>query len=118
MKPFDAYALWARVDKARGNCSLNDIAKSTGINYQRIKEQRSSNRIPSAEDMFKLSKVLNVSFEYLLTGESTESPLISPEARLVDQDEELKALVRAISHDRRLLSAISAVVRSYEVKVN
>lgn len=116
METINAFDLWARIDGVRGNSRLLDIAKATGIKYQRIKEQRSSNRIPSAEDLFKIAKMLNVSMEYLLTGESTVNYQLCREAMMVNQDEELKALVRAVSRDRRLLSAISAVVSSYEEK--
>lgn len=62
--------------------------------------------------MHVLSQALNVSMEYLLTGR--DSCPLSEEARLVDGDDELKALVRVVERDRRLLSAISAVVLSYE----
>ena len=50
--------------------------------------------------------------EYLLTGR--DSCPLSEEVRLVDGDDELKALVRAVCRDRRLLPAVSAVVLSYE----
>ena len=111
-----AYEFWKRVDAVRVT-PLSELASFACVSYKNIKDQRSLLRLPKLEDAFKLAQALNVSLEFLLTGKGEEFCL-SPEAKLVDQDEELKALVRAISHDRRLLSAISAVVRSYEVKVN
>ena len=53
--------------------------------------------------------------EYLLTG---EGEVLCAEAQAVQDDPELRALVRAISRDRRLLAAISAVVESYESKAD
>lgn len=73
---------------------------------------RTDNRLPKTEDVLAYSSALNVSMEYLLTGRDTRP--MSREARLVEEDIELQAVVRAVARDRRLLSAISAVVMSYE----
>ena len=62
--------------------------------------------------MLNLSKSLNVSIEYLLTGQDPYR--LSAEAKAVNEDPELQAVVRAIVRDRRLLHVISAVVESSE----
>lgn len=68
-----AYRIWQRIDLLRNERSLIDISDASGIKYQRIKEQRSSNRIPSAFDLYQLASALGTTMEYLLTGESSVS---------------------------------------------
>ncbi len=108
-----AYQFWKRIDALRGNTSLKDLSEKVGIKYQRIKEQRSSGRIPNADDLFRLSQTLGTSVEYLLTGKN-QQVYICPEAKAVNEDPELQALVRAIMKDRRLLSALASVITSME----
>ena len=110
----DSFArdFWRRIDSARGDLSLSDLAEKVGIKYQRMKEQRSSGRVPSADDIYRIARGLNTTMEYLYAGE--EQGIASEEARLVDEDQDLRALVRAIARDRRLLHVISAVVESSE----
>lgn len=78
MKVFDevklgpdlGYQFWLRVDKLRASipCQLIDMANMAGIDYTRIKNQRSANRLPKLEDAFYISKVLRCSMSFLLTG--------------------------------------------------
>ena len=113
MESFEkSYLIWNRIDSIRGGMSLNELAEKVGIKYQRIKEQRSSGRIPSADDIYRIAKGLNTTMEYLYAGEEI-SP-ISEEARLVDNDLELRTLVKAISRDRTLLSLLSHAIKAGE----
>lgn len=48
-----------------------DIIKITGISKTAISNYVNGNRVPDTMSIYKLSKVLNVSIEYLLTGEET-----------------------------------------------
>ncbi len=78
MKVFDGIELasdlgfrfWIRVDELRSAvpCQLIDMAAMAGIDYTRIKNQRSANRLPKLEDAYQISRVLNCSIAYLLTG--------------------------------------------------
>lgn len=63
-----AYEIWQRIDLQRQQKPLSTIAEECGIKYQRIKEQRSSNRIPSVLDLYEISKYLGISMEYLVSG--------------------------------------------------
>ena len=51
-----------------------------------------------------------VTCEYAGEGQG----VASEEARLVDEDQDLRALVRAISRDRTLLRLLSGVIQSTE----
>lgn len=65
---------WLRIDTLRGNKSLKEIAKECDIKYQRIKEQRSLNRLPKLEDAYKLAQTLSTTIEFLLTGDTFFQP--------------------------------------------
>ena len=108
-----AFSLWKRVDDLKGDRTLQSIADEALIKYQRIKEQRSSGRIPTAEDLYAIARALNTSIEFLLTGENFQE-VFCAEARAVNEDPELQALVRAVMKDRRLLSALASVITSME----
>ena len=45
-----------------------DMAIDAGIDYTRIKNQRSDNRLPKLEDAYHIARVLDCSITYLLTG--------------------------------------------------
>lgn len=72
----DGYAFWSQIDSINTFGTLKELAEAATVNYVRMRNQRSDNRIPGSEDLYGLSKALNVSMEYLLTGEtpSTYTP--------------------------------------------
>ena len=101
------YNFWKNLDACKGRVSLADLAKKISLNYKSILDQRTSNRLPKLEDAYRIALELNVSVEYLLTGESSSLPA---EAKAVMEDESLRLLVRYCMEDRRLLSAIELLV--------
>ena len=107
-----SYQIWNRIDLLKGDISLNSLADKIGIKYQRMKEQRSSGRVPSADDLYRIAKALNSTMEYIYAGEGVA--IVSEEARLVDGDPDLRVLVRAISRDRTLLSLLSLAIKAGE----
>lgn len=70
MKDITAFSLWSRVDREKKE-PLSVICKRVDIPYARIKRNRTDCRLPSCVDLFLLSKALDVSMEYLLTGEKS-----------------------------------------------
>ena len=106
-----ALGFWNRVDESNSS-TLKELCIKAGVDYKRVMHNRTDCRVPKAEDMLNLSKSLNVSIEYLLTGQDPYR--LSAEAKAVNEDPELQAVVRAIVRDRRLLHVISAVVESSE----
>ena len=106
MKVFDGielgpdlgYRFWIRVDELRSAvpCQLIDMAAIAGIDYTRIKNQRSANRLPKLEDAYQISRVLNCSMSYLVTGILENSkvpekiqPFINALSKASDDDLEL-----------------------------
>ena len=110
-----AYQFWKRVDARleEMKIGLNDLAVKTNINYGSMRGWRSKDRTPGAEEIAAIARCLDVSTDSLLLGEQAKGA-ISEEARLVDEDQDLRALVRAISRDRTLLRLLSGVIQSTE----
>lgn len=113
----DGRAFWLRVDSelSKEGRSLSDLCSSINVSYFTVNTQRKNHKLPKVEQLLSMARALGVSMEYLLTG---EGEVLCAEAQTVQDDPELRALVRAISRDRRLLAAISAVVESYESKAD
>ena len=117
-----ALQFWNRVDDMRGDMSLKELAERAGINYLTMKGMRSSCRYPKENAIMQIAEVLNTTPDILLSGKAKaqtkagarEGASLSPEALAVENDDRLKALVRACLRDPRLLDIISAVVESSE----
>jgi hypothetical protein len=66
------YTFWCNVDRKRGDTSLAEISRTSGLRYQLVKTQRSDNTLPRADHAFIIAKALNTTCEYLLTGKEPE----------------------------------------------
>lgn len=76
----NGFDFWREVDKLNKFSTTKELAEVGGLNYVRMRNQRSEGRIPGSVDLLLISKVLGVSSEYLLTGHSTEVSLpVTPE---------------------------------------
>lgn len=106
----------------RGDMSLKELAERAGINYLTMKGMRSSCRYPKENAIMQIAEVLKTTPDVLLSGKAkaqTKAGVrggtsISPEALAVENDDRLKALVRACLRDPRLLEVVSAVIESSE----
>lgn len=107
-----AFNFWKNVDKALGNRTLVELAEQAEMSYNTIKGQRSANRYPTLTDSYKLAVSLDTTVEMLLTGFDDRS--ICLEAKAVQQDPNLQALVRAVERDPHLIPLIGALVESAE----
>lgn len=115
MDDYIARQFWVRVDNLRSNISLKEIASTANINYNSLRNKRSGKIaiLPNLQDSYAIARALNTSIEFLLTGENFQE-VFCAEARAVNEDPELQALVRAVMKDRRLLSALASVITSME----
>ena len=105
----DAYNFWRNVDSACKDKSLAELSKLTGISYSTIRNQRSINRMPQLYDAYLIAKALNVSLESLITGKQ-DSICLSPEALEVQEDEDLKSIVRAILINKNVIPDVIAFI--------
>ena len=106
--------IWGRIDRileARG-IGLMDLCAGAGMNYKSIKSQRSRIDLNKLDDAVKIAKFLNVSIDFIATGEEAEA--FSKEAILVEHDDKLKAVVRACERNPQLLEVIAVTVESME----
>jgi hypothetical protein len=67
----DANAFWNRVDMCNPYKTLKRLTDECGIDYRRVKKNRSDVRLPNTEDVFLLASRAGVSMEFLLTGQNT-----------------------------------------------
>ena len=104
------YLFWKNLDACKGSVSLTDLSKKLSLNYRGILDQRTSNRLPRLEDAYAMASCLGVSLEFLLTGK--QHSLASPEAQAVEEDKELRLVVRALMENRHLLSTLAAAIES------
>ncbi len=65
----DGYRFWKQIDNINPYGSAAALAKQMGVTYYAMKQWRADSRIPKAETLLQLSKTLNKSIEFLLTGE-------------------------------------------------
>lgn len=105
-----AYKFWKRIDELLGESSrsLRDMANSIGVSYDVLRQWRSKDRVPKAEELIKIADYLTSSIDYLLKEEKT--PGIAPEMAFVRDNSEARALVRLMMEDESLLHHISALV--------
>ena len=70
----NGFDFWKEVDKLNKFSTTKELAEVGGLNYVRMRNQRSEGRIPGSVDLLLISKVLGVSSEYLLTGQGDSPP--------------------------------------------
>ena len=56
-----------------------DVARATGISNMTLSNCKRGKSVPKADTMQKIAEFLNVSVDYLMTGEEKEVPTFSPE---------------------------------------
>lgn len=69
MKEERAYNFWKRIDSFNNEKTILELSNKNGINYATIKTQRSRNKMPNVDIIYTLAKALNVSMEFLISGE-------------------------------------------------
>ena len=50
----------------------NQLAEAVGVSYVTISRYMSELRMPGTEELYRMAKILDVSMEFLLTGETSE----------------------------------------------
>ena len=94
-RPLD---VWNRIDAVRTE-SLTSLCTRVNVSYPRIKRNRTDCRLPSLTDLYLLSKGLNTSIEFLLTGNDTsEFPprILTIAKRCLDAEEDDLRLIEKV----------------------
>ena len=92
------FNFWQNVDRFRGDISIADISRSENLKYQRLKEQRSDNTIPRADDAFLIAKSIGVSVEQLFNA---DVPIREPR---------IDAIVRHLRANPDTLDAVEVIL--------
>ena len=103
-----AYAFWNRVDKV-SSLSSKELSIKLEINYRTMLDMRSRCRFPSIENIIRISDILNVSIDWLLTGEEHKQ---TEEALYVEQNQDARLLIRAIMKNPAILPLVSTLLKT------
>lgn len=104
----NAYAFWNRVDKV-SSLSSKELSLKLEINYRTMLDMRSRCRFPSIENIIRISDILNVSIDWLLTGEEHKQ---TEEALYVEQNPDARLLIRAIMKNPAILPLVSTLLKT------
>lgn len=98
-----AYQFWASIDSLLKMLGITnkEMAQKGHLDYNTVKSWRAKLRIPGSADLWTISKVLGVSMEYLLTGESSQEPALSPR---------IQAVVSCLEDDEDKLCAVETLL--------
>ena len=72
-------------------------------------DMRSRCRFPSIENIIRISDILNVSIDWLLTGEEHKQ---TEEALYVEQNPDARLLIRAIMKNPAILPLVSTLLKT------
>jgi len=107
MKKVDGFLFWKNIDSLKHE-AYAELARKAHVNYNTMRNQRSQNILPNGFDMYAISKILNVSMEYLITGKPA-----SPQ-RYTSKAEKIMKELSLLS--QRDIEAISTIVESLSAK--
>ncbi|MEA5030856.1 MAG: hypothetical protein VB025_01770 [Sphaerochaeta sp.] len=103
----DGYMFWKRVDSVRDQKrSLKEIVLKSGLNYELVKVQRSLNRVPKACDVCKLAKILEVSTEWLVTGDHQKNPTAQESVEFEENVRLARIINKILKNDYRNLREV------------
>ncbi len=80
--------------------------ESIGFSQNTINNWKYRNTFPKSDDLYKISQFLNVSMEYLLTGEDKENNLSQDETELLTNYRKLQ------EHDKSMLQVMVSAMAS------
>jgi transcriptional regulator with XRE-family HTH domain len=110
-------SIGSRIQKRREELGLTqtDLAKRAGLKPPAISQYESGARSPSYEALVKLSNALDVTIDFLVTGESTKEEVITDQVTKV-----LSKIIQGLTVDKRdhlLQYAISLANTSDQLKM-
>ena len=104
---------WKRVDNARGNKTLKEIAEELDGSYITLLNQRSQNRYPSRANMMRIAEILGTSLDSLVS-DSPGIPKITPEMDYVRRNKRAEWIVHKCMTGDRMLAILYSFVECLE----
>ena len=111
----DARELGARLTqyRKRQQLSITELANQSGVDYMQISRYEKGKTVPSLDTAVRLSQVLHVSLDELVTGTPPEAPLFKNE-RLLERMRELDQLPPA--RQAMALRVLETVITGHELE--
>lgn len=81
---FENYSISDLIDRMKSIKPIKEIVEETGISQPIISQWKARNSFPKCDDLYKIACCLNVSMEWLLTGEDKVNNLSGNEATLLE----------------------------------
>ena len=105
-----AKQFWNRVDELlySKRTTMSELSKTTGINYGTIAAQRTRMNLPKADQIRTIASFLDVSVEYLLTGDNND---VVEEVKVVLEDPKMMELVKYLTDNPEKLDSILTLIR-------
>lgn len=91
------------IERIKSKVPLKNL-ESVGILSGTISAWKTNNRPPRSDDLYKIADYLNVSMEWLLTGEVKDR--FNPNPELPQQEEELLSNFRLLSDDKKAMFSL------------
>ena len=90
----DARELGVRLTqyRQRQRLSITELANQSGVDYMQISRYEKGRTLPSLDTAIRLSRVLQVSLDELLTGTNPPAPPVFKNERLLERMRELDQL--------------------------
>jgi len=111
----DARELGVRLSRYRQGMrlSITELADQIGVDYMQISRYEKGKTLPSVETAIRLSQVLKVSLDELLTGTESEPPLFKNE-RLLERMRQLDQL--PADRQDMALRVLDTVITGHELE--
>ena len=106
--------LWIRIEKLLDAKRIThlELANAVGVGNAAVSTWKRNDRIPRADDLFKIADYLEVSPKWLLTGEQDEEIEIEVQ-RLLKNDRLMSMMNRLSKANWEQMKAIEAVVDAF-----
>lgn len=109
MKNDNANKFWSRFDKIRLNkdLSISQVCNlNKGLVYRTITQQRTRNILPNVETLVMLSESLEISLDYLITGEEYKNPFYQELENNLEAKELCCKLLKCNKHQLDLINSM------------
>lgn len=106
MAEFVGELFWERVDEIKGDKSLRKICLDNGISYDTVKSARLNNRLLSRDNTMKLAVALQVSFDSLMHGDTSEVV-----EEKVEGNPKLQELISLCKDNPKIIDTLLSVAR-------
>ena len=100
--------------RRRLRLSVTELANQSGVDYMQISRYEKGQTLPSLDTAIRLTRVLQVSLDELLTGSNPPEPLLFQNTRLLERMRELDQL--PADRQAMALRVLDTVITGHEIE--